>query len=254
MTGLVLGTGADTYNGMVIPGSGFPSSAKGRVPEADPAQFDFSRLFRGVSDHYSDIQWGEVQPRLGIAYQLNKKNVFRVGAGRYTTRLGVSDSIFLGGNPPFQPNASVTNGSADNPGIGGAANIPRVVTTQSKSFKPPESWAWNVTYEREMFWKSLVSVGYVARRGLHLQREADINQPATAVVAANPCLLRGAATACNPAAFRPFNAFGSILATVNVANSMYHSLHISWNRRYSGGLQFGVSYTLSKSMDNGSNQ
>ncbi|PYX62700.1 MAG: TonB-dependent receptor, partial [Acidobacteria bacterium] len=245
-TGLVTGTGADTYNGMVIPGTGFPSSAQGRVPEADPTQFDFSRLFRGVSDHYSDIQWGEIQPRLGIAYQLNKKNVFRVGAGRYTTRLGVSDSIFLGGNPPFQPNASVTNGLADNPGAGGAANITRVVTTQSKAFKPPESWAWNVTYEREMFLKSLLSVGYVARRGVHLQREADINQPTTAVVAANPGV--------NLNALRPYKGFGSIRQTDNAANSMYNSLQISWNRRYSGGLQFGVSYTLSKSMDNGSNQ
>jgi len=245
-TGLVVGTAADTYNGMVIPGSGFPSSAQGRVPEADPAQFDFSRLFRGVPDHYSDIQWGEIQPRVGIAYQLHKKNVFRVGAGRYTTRLGVSDSIFLGGNPPFQPNASVTNGSADNPGAGGAANIARVVTTQSLAFKPPESWAWNVTYEREMFWKSLVSVGYVARRGLHLQREADINQPTTAVVAANPGV--------NINALRPYKGFGSIRQTDNAANSIYNSLQISWNRRYSGGLQFGASYTLSKSMDNGSNQ
>jgi hypothetical protein len=253
-TGLVVGTGADAYNGMVIPGSGFPSSAKGRVPEADPTQFDFSRLFRGVPDHYSDIQWGEIQPRVGIAYQLSKKNVFRVGAGRYTTRLGVSDSIFLGGNPPFQPNASVTNGSADNPGAGGAANIPLVVTTQSKAFKPPESWAWNVTYEREMPWKSLLSVGYVARRGLHLQREADINQPTTAVVAANPCLLPGAANPCKRDAFRPYKGFGSIRQTDNVANSMYNSLQVAWNRRYSGGLQFGVSYTLSKSMDNGSNQ
>jgi predicted heme/steroid binding protein len=245
-TGLVLGSGADTYNGMVIPGSGFPSSAKAHFPEADPAQFDFSRLFHGVSDHYSDVQWGEIQPRLGIAYQLNKKNVFRIGAGRYTTRLGVSDSIFLGGNPPFQPNASIANGSADNPGAGGGANIPRVVTTQSKAFKPPESWAWNVTYEREMFWKSLVSVGYVARRGLHLQREADINQPTTAVVAANPGV--------NLNALRPYKGFGSIRQTDNVANSTYNSLQISWNRRYSGGLLFGVSYTLSKSMDDGSNQ
>jgi predicted heme/steroid binding protein len=253
-TGLVVGTGADTYNGMVIPGSGFPSSAKGRVPEADPTQFDFSRLFRGVPDHYSDIPWGEIQPRLGIAYQLSKKNVFRAGAGRYTTRLGVSDSIFLGGNPPFQPNASVTNGSADNPGAGGAANIPLVVTTQSKAFKPPESWAWNVTYEREMPWKSLLSVGYVARRGLHLQREADINQPTTAVVAANPCLLPGAANPCKRDAFRPYKGFGSIRQTDNVANSIYNSLQVAWNRRYSGGLQFGVSYTLSKSTDNGSNQ
>ena len=253
-TGLVIGTGADTYNGMVIPGSGFPSSAQGRVPEADPAQFDFSRLFRGVPDHYSDTQWGEIQPRLGIAYQWNKKTVFRVGVGRYTTRLGVSDSIFLGGNPPFQPNASITNGLADNPGAGGGANVPLVVTTQSKAFKPPESWAWNVTYERELFWKSLVSVGYVARRGLHLQREADINQLTTAVVAANPCLLPGAASPCKRDAFRPYLGFGSIRQTDDVANSMYNSLQISWNRRYSGGLQFGVSYTLSKSMDNGSNQ
>ncbi len=245
-TGLVVGTGADTYNGMVIPGTGFPSSAQGRVPEADPTQFDFSRLFRGVSDHYSDIQWGEIQPRLGIAYQLNKKNVFRVGAGRYTTRLGVSDSIFLGGNPPFQPNASVTNGLADNPGAGGAANITRVVTTQSKAFKPPESWAWNVTYEREMFLKSLLSVGYVARRGVHLQREADINQPTTAVVAANPGV--------NLNALRPYKGFGSIRQTDDVANSMYNALQISWNRRYSGGLLFGVSYTLSKTTDTGSNQ
>jgi hypothetical protein len=31
-------------------------------------------------------------------------------------------------------------------------------------------------------------------------------------------------------------------------------LQATWNRRFSGGLLFGASYTLSKSMDNGSNQ
>ncbi len=244
--GLVIGTGADVYNGMVIPGSGFPSSAQGRVPEADPSQGDFSRLFRGVPDHYSDIQWGGIQPRLGIAYELNHKTVIRAGAGRYMTRLGVSDSIFLGGNPPFQPNALVSNGSADNPGLGGAANIPLLVTTQSKAFKPPEAWAWNGTVEREMPWKSLLSVGYVGRRGLHMQREADINQPTTTAVAANPGV--------NINFLRPYKGFGSIRQTDNVANSMYNALQVAWNRRYSGGLLFGVSYTLSKSMDNGSNQ
>jgi len=244
--GLVIGTGADVYNGMVIPGSGFPSSAQGRVPEADPSQGDFSRLFRGVPDHYSDIQWGGIQPRLGIAYELNHKTVIRAGAGRYMTRLGVSDSIFLGGNPPFQPNALVSNGSADNPGLGGAANIPLLVTTQSKAFKPPEAWAWNGAVEREMPWKSLLSVGYVGRRGLHMQREADINQPTTTAVAANPGV--------NINFLRPYKGFGSIRQTDNVANSMYNALQVAWNRRYSGGLLFGVSYTLSKSMDNGSNQ
>jgi hypothetical protein len=247
-TGLVAGTGADTLNGMVIPGSGFPSSAKGRVPEADPSQFDFSRLFHNVPNHYSNIQWGDIQPRVGIAYQLGHKSVIRAGAGRFVTRLGVSDSIFLGGNPPFQPNASVANGLVDalGPGIGG--NTALVVTTQSKNFKNPEAWAWNFTFEHETFWKSLLSVGYVARRGVHLQRESDINQPTTAFVT-DP-----ANAGKNLNALRPYKGFGSIRETNNVANSMYNSLQVAWNRRFADGLQFGVSYTFSKSMDDGSNQ
>jgi Carboxypeptidase regulatory-like domain len=245
-TGLITGspTIAQLYNGMVIPGSSFPSSANGRVPVASSGLYN--GLFRGVPDHYSDIQWGDIQPRVGIAYQLNNKTVLRTGGGRFFTRLGVSDSIFLGGNPPFQPNASVSFGSVDNPGGTGTNAVPLVVTTQSKAFKNPEAWAWNVTVERELFWKSLLSVGYVARRGLHLQREADINQPTLAARIANPT--------ANINAIRPYQGFGSIRRTDNVANSMYNSLQVAWNRRFNSGLQFGASYTLSKSMDNGSNQ
>ena len=245
-TGLITGSPTidQRYNGMVIPGSGFPSSASGRVPEATSGLY--TDLFHNVPNHYSDIQWNDVQPRLGVAYQLGEKTVLRAGGGRFITRLGVSDSIFLGGNPPFQPNASVTNGSADNPGAGGAAAIPLVVTSQTKAFRNPEAWNWNFTVEREMFLKSLLSVAYVGRRGLRLQREADINQPTTAVVAANPGV--------NINALRPYLGFGSIRQTDNVATSRYNSLQVAWNRRFTGGLLFGVSYTLSKSLDDGSNQ
>jgi hypothetical protein len=214
------------------------------VPEATSGAYDY--LFRGASAHYSDIQWGDIQPRLGIAYQLNNKTVIRAGAGRYFTRLGVSDSIFLGGNPPFQPTANVSFGSVDNPGGTSANSLPLTVTSQSKVFKNPEAWAWNFTAEREIFWKSILSVGYVARRGLHLQREANINQPTTAVVAANPGV--------NIDALRPYKGYNSIRQTDNVASSIYNSLQVSWSRRFSGGLMFGVSYTLSKTMDDGSNQ
>jgi predicted heme/steroid binding protein len=254
-SGLIVGnpTIDQRYNGMVIPGSGFPSSASNHFPEASSGLYN--DLFRGVPNHYSDIQWGEIQPRVGVAYELGHKTVFRAGAGRFLTRLGVSDSVFLGGNPPFQPNASLTNGVVDALGpAAGGTNAPLVVTTQSKAFKPPEAWAWNFTVERETIWKSLLSVGYVARRGVHLQREADINQPTLATVAAHPCLLPGAATPCKVDAFRPYLGFGSIRQTDNVADSRYNSLQVTWNRRFADGLMFGVSYTLSKSMDNGSNQ
>jgi hypothetical protein len=141
-TGFVIPGSGDPYNGMVIPGSDFPDSAKGRVPAADSGQYNY--LFRGVSSHYSDIQWGDWQPRVGIAYQMNSKTVIRAGAGRFFTRLGVSDSIFLGGNPPFQPMVNVTSGSVDNPGGTSINNYPLTVTTQSKAFKNPEARNWNL--------------------------------------------------------------------------------------------------------------
>jgi hypothetical protein len=112
--------------------------------------------------------------------------------------------------------------------------------------------------EREIFWNSLLSVGYVARRGLHLQREANINQvPVSAL--SDPANLyidpsTGKSKLKNIDALRPYKGYNSIRETDNVANSMYNSLQIAWNRRFSGGLMFGVSYTLSKTMDDGSNQ
>jgi predicted heme/steroid binding protein len=243
-TGAIIAGSGDRYNGLVIPGSGWPSSAKGRFPASSDPAYDY--LFRGVNSHYSDIQWGDWQPRLGIAYQLTPKTVVRAGAGRFFTRLGVSDSIFLGGNPPFQPTANVSFGNVDNPGGTSANSLPLTVTTQSKAFKNPEAWSWNVTVQRELPWQSVVSLAYVRRRGLHLQRESDINQPTPDVVAANPGV--------NLDALRPYKGYNSIRETDNVASSRYNSFQLSWNRRFAAGLMAGVSYTLSKSTDDGSNQ
>jgi len=244
-TGFVNVGGGDIYNGLVIPGSGFPDSAKGRLGTAfDNGTYNY--LFRGVNSHYSDIQWGNIQPRLGIAYQANDKTVIRVGAGRFFTRLGVSDSVFLGGNPPFQPSVAVSAGSVDNPGGSAVNNYPLTVTTQSKAFKNPEAWNWNFTLERETVWNSVLSVGYVGRRGLHLQRESNINQPVAGTLQANPGI--------NINALRPYLGYGSIRETDNVASSMYNSLQVAWNRRFSRGFQFGLAYTLAKASDDGSGQ
>jgi hypothetical protein len=244
-TGLITGspTIAQLYNGMVIPGSSFPSSANGRVPS--DILSSFGGLHSGLPNHYADVQFNDIQPRLGVAYRFNDKTVLRAGGGRFITRLGDSDSIFLGGNPPYQPNASVTFGSVDNPGGTGTNAVPLVVTTEAKDLKNPEAWGWNATVERDFFGKSLLSVAYVGRRGLHLPREADINQPTLATVQANPGV--------NLAAIRPYLGFGSIRETNDVASSTYNSLQVSWSRRFSNGLTYSLAYTLSKSMDNGSN-
>ncbi|MBP6821186.1 MAG: carboxypeptidase regulatory-like domain-containing protein [Acidobacteria bacterium] len=234
------------YNGLVIPGGGWPDSARGpgRVGIANTGEFDF--LFRGVGKQYSQIHKNAFLPRLGIAYAFNDKNVIRAGIGRFMTRLGVSDSVFLGGNPPLQPTASVSFGSVDNPGGTSGSAFPLVVTTQDPIFKNPESWTWNATFEREIGFDTLVEVGYVGRRGLHGQRERNINQLQPGTIQANPGV--------NPDFLRPYKGYGIIRLTNNDANSRYNGLQLGVNRRFNKGLLFGFAYTLAKSTDDGSAQ
>jgi hypothetical protein len=246
------------YNGLVIPGDGWPDAAKGagRVDIANTGQFDF--LFRGVPKQYSNIHKNNFQPRIGLAYAFNDKNVIRAGAGRFMTRLGVSDSVFLGGNPPLQPTVSIAQGNVDNPGGTSGRVFPLVITTQDRIFPNPEAWTWNVTYEREVGFDTLVEVGYVGRRGLHGQRERNINQlPVGTCPAGVGCpLIPGdpQGRRYNPDALRPFKGYSIIRVTNNDANSMYNGLQIGANRRFKDGFLFGVAYTLSKSEDNGSAQ
>lgn len=248
-TGFITGTPTlqQLYNGLVIPGDGWTDAAKGpgRVAIATTGQFDF--LFRGFGKSYSDIQKGNTfQPRVGIAYALNDKNVIRAGAGRFLTRIGVSDSVFLGGNPPLQPTVSVTNGNVDNPG-GKSGNVfTQQITTQAKELKNPEAWTWNGTFEREIGFNTKLEVSYVGRRGLHAQRERNINQLAVGTLQANPGV--------NADALRPYKGFNIIRVTNNDANSTYNSFQLGLERRFTKGLSYSFSYTLSKSSDNGSAQ
>ncbi|HLJ51519.1 MAG TPA: carboxypeptidase regulatory-like domain-containing protein [Bryobacteraceae bacterium] len=247
---VILTPGSDRYNGIVIPGNGWPDSAKGRFPEATAGTYDY--LFRGGvrPPYFSNIQWSTPQPRVGIAYAMNDKTVFRTGVGRFFTRLGVSDSIFLGGNPPFQPTASVTNGIADNPGGTSTNVLPLTVTTYPLTWQNPEAWNWNFTVERQIFWKSVASVAYVGRRGLHLPREEDINQPTVQAIA--PYLDSKGNLTVNLDSLRPYKGYNSIRSSENVATSRYNSLQLMWNRRFANDFMFGVAYTYSRSYDDGS--
>ena len=141
----------------------------------------------------------------------------------------------------------MSNVSVDNPGgsLTTGQTPPLTVTTKSRGFKPPESWTWNVTFQRELFWNSAVQVGYIGRRGLHLPQVSDWNQPTAGALLANPGV--------NTNALRPYAGYASILAMHWDVNSMYNGLQLSWNKRFSGGFGFGFSYTYSKSMDGGSN-
>jgi hypothetical protein len=260
VTGYIVGTTGDIYNGLVIPGDGFPEAGVGRFPASTDPQFD--RLFK-YGSRYSQTHYNNIQPRFGIAYSLSPKTVIRAGVGRYFTRIGVSDSVFLGGNPPFQPTVSTANGLVDNPGAGGpSVNFPLIVTSQDPIFNNPESYQWNATTQHEFGFGTTVEVGYVGRRAIHQQRERNINALAPGTVAPGRIPTVGsvlpnspdASKPINPDYLRPYGGYGTIRVTNNDGNALYNGLQVNVTKRYSKGLQFGIAYTFSKSMDDGSAQ
>ncbi len=244
------------YNGLVIPGDGWPPAASGRVPVVYSGEYNF--LFRGEPKQYSDIHVRDTfQPRIGFAYAFNDKTVVRGGVGRFLTRLGVSDSVFLGGNPPLQPSISVSFGNVDRPGGASGVDFPFTVTTQDRNFRMPESWTWNATFEREIGYNTTVEVGYVGRRGLFAQRERNLNQLPVGTCPNGQCPLipnDPQGRRYNVDALRPYKGFGVIRTTGDEANSLYNGLQVGVTRRFTGGLSFGGAYTFSKVYDSGSAQ
>ncbi len=247
---VILGTG-NPYNGVVIPGfSSFPGGAIGRVLAASSPLCDgasCNSLFdSSLSKSYIKND-NPVQPRLGIAYQLNSKTVLRAGAGEFVTRMPLIDNIFPGGNSPFQPFVTVNNVRVDDPGAslvsGTAAAI--TMTTLNPNLKQPVAWNWNATFQRELPLNSTLTLAYVAHRGYHAWDVYDINQAPAGSLQANPGVPINA--------LRPYKGFAAIQEEESVVNSMYNGFQVTWARRFTAGSLFNISYTLSKSMDNSSN-
>jgi hypothetical protein len=234
----------DRLNGVVLPGDGFPDEARGQIDAADNP--DYQRLFRGLPEGFSETHETVFQPRIGVAYSINPKTVLRFGAGMYHTRLTLNDSTLLGGNPPIQFKVGVTNGVVDQPTGATRRDFPLVMTMQDPIFKHPTAYSWSTSFQRELPGSIALDVTYVGRMGLHLQRERNINQLQPGTIQANPGV--------NVNALRPFLGFGTIRLSENAGRSIYHGLQLGVERRFRGGLGFGVAYTWSKVRDNASDK
>ncbi|WP_255460589.1 TonB-dependent receptor [Edaphobacter albus] len=241
-------TGGDPYNGVVIPGSGFPSKAKGHVPDSI-LNGNYQRLFRGYDSNYSPTVYTNIQPRVGFAYQIDPNTVIRAGVGRYVQRLGISDTVHVGGNAPFQPASSVTNGSVDAPGGNGVNQLPLAFTSHAYKYPSPEAWGWNLTVEHDFSKLAVFTLSYVGRRGYHLEQLANINQLPIGTVAPGT---QNLINKINPDSLRPYKGFSTIIEAENTGGSFYHSMQANLKRRVTKGLLFGAAYTWSKSLDYGS--
>ncbi len=252
---VTLGTG-NPYNGLVIPGrSQFPSSALAgnRVPAANPANNacagqPCTGLFAPHLPKSYVNTTTAVLPRLGIAYQLYPNTVIRAGGGRFVEYKGIIDNIFPGGNSPFQPTVNVSNVSVDNPGAALNSTVEPAlqITTMNAHLKPPTRWNWNVTLQQQLPGRhSSFSMAYVGARGLHNWDVFDINQAPAGSLTNNPGV--------NINYLRPYKGFAFIQQAQSGVSEFYNALQLGWNWNFIDGSLFGVAYTWSKDMDNGSN-
>ncbi len=240
-TGNVLA--GDRFNGVIIPGSSFPDAGKGRVPAIDSGQYN--RLLSGGSPYPADSQFN-VMPRVGLAYTLTSKDVIRAGFGGFISRPGVYDSVFLGGNPPWQPMVSVTNGLADNPGAGPQTAFPQFFMTIDPRYKIPRGYNWNATYQRQLTRDTTVEVGWVGSTGNYLSRERDLNQLPTGTT------FRPENAGANVNYLRPYKGYANIPMLEHSGRSEYNALQVEVNRRFAKGLSYGFAYTYSTTYDNNS--
>ena len=119
----------------------------------------------------------------------------------------------------------------------GAPN--RVVFEVDPNYKNPYSIQASLSVQRELAHNISLEMGYLMYHGLHLQMPVELNYKETGVV--DP-FIGPRYSVIDP----------TILQKVgykSIGKSIYHGLTAALNKRYSSGLQFGVNYTFSKTLD-----
>src|SRR6267154_1874511 len=179
--------------------------------------------------------YGNVAPRLGLAYQLVQKpnwdTVLRGGFGIFydlgSGSLGGVSSYFpysankiIASAPfPLSPQNAAPPALTVNPPVG-------TINVADPHLKLPRSYQWNVSLEQSMGSSQSLSLTYIGAIGRDLLRVTDL--------------------------FHPNPNFQFVGVTDNSATSDYQALQLKFQRRLSRGLQGLASYTFSHSIDNAS--
>jgi len=238
VTGYV--TSGDPYNGLVKPGNGIPAEAARRALAAFLP--NVQRLFHNLPLGFYNSPRDAFAPRFGAAYRLDKKTVFRAGAGLFHAR----DDLYGGttGQPPDFSAFSDFYGSVDRPGgaTGAALTTPFGNSGMNLNQKYPTSFSRSASIQRELPGTIVLDIAYVGKTGMNLSRSRNINQLPLGAITANPTV--------QPNAMRPFLGLANMTQYSTDGHSSYNSLQITAERRFNAGLGFGLSYTWSKNMDN----
>ncbi|HEX4165071.1 MAG TPA: carboxypeptidase-like regulatory domain-containing protein [Bryobacteraceae bacterium] len=237
---IVPGTG-NPYNGLVLGGSGFPSTAAGRViGVGDPA---VTALFHNLPKGTANTDWNTWGPRLGFAYDLTGKSntILRGGFGAFYERVEGNFIFSAINNPPFVQQASIYNGNVNNPSGGQAQSFPSTINNSHYlDMKVPRVLNWSLGIQRKFGSNTLLDVAYVGSSAANLSYQQDTNQLPLGTLQANPGV--------NVNALRPYLGYADIYQYNTGANFTYHSLQVQLKKQMAGGGLLQVAYTWSRAL------
>ncbi len=202
-----------------------------------------------------NLDTNNIAPRLGLAWNLLPKTVFRAGYGTGFNTFNRTGTSYLAYNGPLFVLASV-NQTPGTPGfLTTQQGFPAGLTAPS-AFNPRRStvqhvdpnlpWgtvqSWFASFQRELPLGVLVDIAYVGNRGDDLATINDINQ-------ARP---NGPTENLNIEDRRPNLAYSSISGTLANGLSRYNGLQVRVEKRSDAGLYFLNSFTWSRAIDNSS--
>jgi hypothetical protein len=229
------------YNGLTLPGEGWPEAAIGRVRFADDPVSQ--ELFHNLPSNFT--AWRHLwAPRLGFAWDVGgrHKTAVRGGFGVFYDFHPIDDYLQPGGKPPLQPQVDISNGPVDTPGAAtaGVPIYPLEGAMVDPVSKNPVNYNWSLGVQRSLLPNLTVEVTYVGILSRHQYGGMDYNQPQLGTTFANP------GRALN--SLRPFPGFSTIRFMENAYNANYNGLQVTITRRLASGLHFGAAYTWSKAM------
>lgn len=226
-------------------------------------RYDFENLPSRFNQDFDNFS-----PRIGLAFSPSGAWVLRAGYGvffdryllAYLNRTMLRDGV-QGFEQVLEGDAAAGafQRAAGGPLIVPLPGIAPAIYRPQPSLPTPYSQQSNISFEHLLGKDTTASATYLFVRGVKLPRTINVNLPAPVVLTPvnaaalgvpNPTPQQIGREVFGPPRLEP--QFKDVYQTQNAANSTYHGVSFSLNRRVSKEIGFAGSYTYSKTLDDAS--